>query len=259
MSPAIHNPASADPHWFADDHFWRTLFPYIFPANRIADAAREVDSVLALAAPPGNRVLDLCCGPGRHAIELARRGFAVTGVDLSPFLLAQARERAKEAGAAVKWVAADMREFNADGTAQFDLALNMFSSLGFFETDAENNRTLATLHRSLAPGGLAMIEVISKEYLARDLKETLTTEYPDGSLLIARHWIEGAFERIRNQWLLIQDGVSQSFHFEHQLYTGVELRDRLLAVGFREVTLYGNLQGESLSRETTRVVAIARK
>jgi ubiquinone/menaquinone biosynthesis C-methylase UbiE len=81
---------------------------------------KEVDFILArLALEPGAKILDLCCGHGRHAIELARRGLTVTGQDLSAAALARARENARQDAVEVRWVQADMRqipdgEFDAD-------------------------------------------------------------------------------------------------------------------------------------------------
>lgn len=249
--------------WYTDERFWSVLYPYMFTEERFAMAEEEIDRVLALAQPSGQRALDLCCGPGRHALELARRGFAVTGVDASGFLLDRAMERAHAQQDALqgslRWAPGDMREFNPRGEEQFDLAINLFSSFGYFANDAENNRALGTLWRSLAPGGVAVLEMISKEYLARALQPTLTTEFKDGTLQVARHWIEDGFSRIRNEWLLIRGSMVERFHFSTQLYTGVELRDRLLAEGFAEVRLFGNLLGEPLGTTTTRVVAVARK
>ena len=243
--------------WFTNDRFWQLLYPYMFDADRLATTQQEVDGILALGAPAGRRVLDLCSGPGRHAVELARRGYAVTGVDRSLFLMERARERAAAAGVAVEWVQADMREF--ERPESFDLAINMFSSIGYFENDRENSRPLQMLHRNLAPGGAALIELIAKEQLAKVLTNTSSAEYPDGSILVQRHWVQDNWQRIRNQWILIRDETAQYFTFDHQLYSGVELRDRLLAVGFRDVRLYGNLQGDAMGPQTTRLVAVATK
>jgi ubiquinone/menaquinone biosynthesis C-methylase UbiE len=71
--------------------FWRELYLYIFPPERFDAAASQVEQVLALACLNGGAVLDLCCGPGRHAIEFARRSFTVTGVDRTPFLVDSVR------------------------------------------------------------------------------------------------------------------------------------------------------------------------
>ncbi len=74
--------------WFDDDAFWRELYPFMFPEKRLAGAIREVDQVLELTKPKGKLALDLCCGPGRCSVALARRGFFVTGVDRTRYLLA---------------------------------------------------------------------------------------------------------------------------------------------------------------------------
>src|SRR4051812_24553089 len=90
--------------WFADESFWETTFPFMFPESRIAAAGEEVEQFLALAQITGGKALDLACGPGRHAVALAQRGFAVTGVDRSEFLLRHARDRASDADQAIEWV-----------------------------------------------------------------------------------------------------------------------------------------------------------
>ena len=65
--------------WFEDETLWRELYPYVFPVDRVAAAPAQVSQILSLAAVNGGAVLDLCCGPGRHSLEFARRGFTVTG------------------------------------------------------------------------------------------------------------------------------------------------------------------------------------
>src|SRR5215813_12444286 len=97
--------------WFEDDAFWRELYPYMFPAERFAIAPEQVVQILALTGFSGRTVLDLCCGPGRHAVEFALHNFQVTGVDRTSFLLDRARERAAEAEVDVEWIEADMRQF----------------------------------------------------------------------------------------------------------------------------------------------------
>ena len=111
------------PEWFEDEEFWSTWYPYMFTDERFEQSEKEVDQILALAGFEPERVLDLACGPGRHAIELARRGFQVTGVDRSGFLLLKAKERARAAEVEVEWVEEDMRTF--ERPEAFDLAINI--------------------------------------------------------------------------------------------------------------------------------------
>ena len=96
-------------------------------------------------------MLDLCCGPGRFSIELAKRGFRVTGVDRTRFLLGKAKSREKKAGVKVEWVESDMRDFVRPGA--FDLALSMFTSFGYFDDKADDLRVLRQVCESLKPGG----------------------------------------------------------------------------------------------------------
>src|SRR5437588_4376384 len=92
----------------------------------------EIDQLEALLQlRPPIQILDLPCGQGRHAIELARRGYEVTGVDLSEAMLSVARERAERTGVRARFVLGDMREPLQGG--HFDLILNLFTSLGYFD------------------------------------------------------------------------------------------------------------------------------
>jgi 2-polyprenyl-3-methyl-5-hydroxy-6-metoxy-1,4-benzoquinol methylase len=83
--------------WFDNDSFWRELYPVRFPEQRIAGADEQVAKALELTRPAGKSVLDLCCGPGRCSIALAKRGFRVTGVDRTAYLLNKARAKARAA------------------------------------------------------------------------------------------------------------------------------------------------------------------
>lgn len=82
--------------WFQNERFWRECYGFLFPDQAFDDGRKQVGQVQALTGVEGGDALDLCCGPGRHAVPLAQRGFRVTGVDRSPFLLATAGRRASE-------------------------------------------------------------------------------------------------------------------------------------------------------------------
>lgn len=243
--------------WFESEDFWRDFYPYMFSADRFAAAKDEVSRVMTLTQRSNGDLLDLCCGPGRHAVEFARRGFRVTGVDRSPLLLDRAREHASQAGASVEWVMEDMRCFVRPRA--FDVACNLFTSFGYFEDERDNLRVLRNLHESLKDTGVLVIETLGKERLARVWQNAICTELADGSLLVQRPQLLNDWCRIRSEWILIKDGDARSFSFEHNIYSGRELKDRLLSSGFKEVQLFGDLQGSTYNLEALRLVAVARK
>ena len=117
--------------WFDDDSFWHDLYSFMFSEQRFIAASEQVDKVLKLTKPKGNSVLDLCCGPGRYAIVLARRGFRVTGVDRTKYLLDKAKERSSVEKIKIEWILNDMRDFIRRDS--FDLILSMFTSFGYFD------------------------------------------------------------------------------------------------------------------------------
>jgi SAM-dependent methyltransferase len=243
--------------WFESEDFWRDFYPYMFSAERFAAAKDEVSRIMALTQCSGGSLLDLCCGPGRHAVEFAQRGFRVTGVDRSQFLLDKARERASEAGTSIEWMKEDMRNFVRPGS--FDLACNLFTSFGYFKDAEEDLMVLRNIHESLKETGVLVIDVIGKERLARTWQNTISSELPDGSLLVQRPQLRDDWTRIYSEWTLIKNGKAQSFGFEHTIYSGRELKDRLLSCGFEQVQLFGDLLGAPYNLDATRLVAVARK
>jgi SAM-dependent methyltransferase len=243
--------------WFDDDTFWRDLFPFIFTRERIAAADDHVKKALALARPRGRTALDLGCGPGRCSIALARRGFAVTGVDRTRLLLDRARRRARSAGLRIEWVREDMRDFRREDS--YDLALSMFTSFGYFDDKEEDVVVLRNVLASLKAGGVLFMELVGKEFLAGIFQSTTVEKLPDGSQLVQNHEIFDDWTRIRNEWILIRKGRTRTFRFHHTVYSGQELKDRLLGAGFEEVRLYGALEGHPYGRDSDRLVAVARK
>ena len=161
---------------------WRELYPYVFPADRVAAASAQVAQILALTGIDGGAVLDLCCGPGRHSWSSRAAGFAVTGVDRSPFLLERAREKADAAALAVEWVLDDMRRFHRP--AAFDLACNLFTSFGYFEHEEDNLRVLRNIWQSLRDGGTLVMDMVGKERVVRQGLNVQRTEFADGVVLI---------------------------------------------------------------------------
>jgi SAM-dependent methyltransferase len=250
-------PAKRKKEWFDDNSFWRELYPFMFSDRRFAAADEQITKALALAKPSGKSALDLCCGPGRCSIALAKKGFRVTGVDRTAFLLNKARAKAKAARLKIEWLQQDMRDFVRPGA--FAFVLSMFTSFGYFDDKEEDVTVLRNMFTSLQPDGACLIEVLGKEHLAKIFQPTVSTLLPGGTLMVERHEIFDDWTRVRNEWLLIRKARVKSFHFHHTVYSGQELRDRLERAGFVSVKLYGNLDGDIYGPNAERLIAVARK
>jgi SAM-dependent methyltransferase len=244
--------------WFEDPSLWADLYPFTFSEERLRAGEGEVDQLLALIGmEPGDKaVLDLCCGPGRHAVPLARRGARVTGVDRTRHHLNLARERAELAGVGVELVEADMREFRRPGA--YDLALSLFTSFGYFDAPDDDLRVLRNVRESLRPPGALVIDVMGKEWLARNFQPTRSRTLPDGTVLIDRSRVVDDWTRIENDGILIREGKTRAFQARLNVYSGLELRDRLRQAGFDAVSLFGGLDGSPYGLDAARLVAVAR-
>ena len=197
--------------WFDDDSFWVEMYPFMFPEKRFADAYDQIDKILQLVKPRGKMVLDLCCGPGRCSIALARKGFVVTGVDRTEFLLKKAKTRARAAKAKIEWVQCDMRDFVRP--ERFDLVLSMFTSFGYFDVKEADSIVLSNMFASLKPGGACVIDVVGKEWLAKVFQPTNSEKLPGGTTLVQRHEVFDNWTRIRNEWILIRKGTPRYTSF----------------------------------------------
>jgi SAM-dependent methyltransferase len=229
----------------------------MFPEARFVSAAESVPKIAALAGIATGRVLDLACGPGRYAVPFAQAGYIVTGVDRTRFLLQKAGELAARAGAAVEWVEQDMREFRRPDA--FDLAINLFTSFGYFEEAADNRRVLENVYASLKPGGAFVFDHLGKEILAAKYQPTRSEELTDGTLLIQRVVVIEDWSLIEGEWILLAGERASRFRVRHWLYSGQEIRELLASVGFADVSLFGNLEMTPYGPQAERLVAVARK
>jgi SAM-dependent methyltransferase len=245
--------------WHEDDAFWETFGPYMFSDDRLKLASSEVDSLIALLKlEPAATVLDLCCGPGRHALELARRGYAVTGVDRTRAYLDRGRNLAASEGLKIELVQSDARAFVRRDA--FDAALNLFTSFGYFGDPADDLKLASNLCASLRAGGKAVVDILGKEPLAHRFRERDWYQHPDGTIFLEERKIKGAWEGIESRWVLVRsDGTKAEGTIFLRLYSGMELAALLRQAGFSAVDLYGSLAGLPYDNRAERLIAVARK
>ena len=225
--------------------------------DRHEETPQEVDFIeRILDLPCGSPLLDLCCGCGRHAIELARRGYRVTGYDLSPVMLAHAQKNAKQAGMEVTWIEGDMRALEFEG--EFDGIINMFTSFGYFEEEDTNFRVLQAVGAALKPEGRFLIETVNRDFIVRHFLSRVWFRAGEMTVLEQR-----TFDPISSRSLVdvtvIEDGREKCFQHSVRVYSYTEMEMLLAASGLRTEEVFGNFDGSAYTWDEPRMIVLAEK
>ena len=242
--------------------WWRTHFSVDTLAGygsgpKAAAEVRGLVKLLRLAR--GARVLDLCCGAGRHAVLLAGRGYRVTGFDIKPDLLAQARAAAREGGVDVTLLRGDARRLRF--SRRFDAVVNLFTSFGYFATEAEDLALLRGARRALVPGGKFLLDVLNKEWLLRHFTQRFTKR-GEGNVRRVLNELAFDFERGRletRRVLIMKSGARRATRLSIRLYALTELERLLADAGLRFEGVFGGLNGRRYGPDAFRMVILARR
>lgn len=241
-----------------DVEWFRTFFGESYLRfDRHDDTEEEVDFIeRVLELEKGHRVLDLCCGYGRHAIRLARRGYEVVGYDLSPVMLAWAREESRRAGVEVEWIEGDVREFDAQ--EEFDAVINMFNSFGYFEEEDAQFDVLRRIHRALKTKGVFLIETVNRDFLVRHVVPRTWFRVEGMWVLEERHF-DVVSNRSRVDVTVVDGGREESFYHSVRVYSYTELEMLLAASGLITLAVYGDFEGSAYTWDAPRMIVVAQK
>lgn len=216
-----------------------------------AQGRQQVQQMLgANLLPRGGRVLDLCCGAGRHLLPMRDAGLQAFGLDLSQQLL----QAGGLGGAAVR---ADARVIPfADAT--FDCVTNLFSSFGYFPDDDAHHSVLAEIARVLKPGGRLILDHMNAQVTIREL-QALTVEKRDGLTLRQSRRYDTATRRVIKEVEYIPDGLPpRHWHESVRLFEPAELDAFLARAGLRVAARYADLDATVFKESTSnRQVVIA--
>lgn len=219
---------------------------------------QEVEGLVKiLHLRPGTRVLDLACGAGRHSIELAKRGYAVVGYDLSTALLRVARAAARKVSVRVKFVRGDMRDLPYRG--EFDAVVNLFTSFGYFEQPGEDRKVLAGVARALKPRGKFLMERFNRESLATVLPSQSWRVRDDGSVILYEDTFDILHGRYETRQIVIDRTGTREHHASVRAYTFPELKELLDGAGVHVHRVLGGLDRSPYTASSRRIVVYAVK
>jgi ubiquinone/menaquinone biosynthesis C-methylase UbiE len=225
---------------------------------RLADTPDQLaflERVVTL--PPGGRLLDVCCGHGRHATVLAGRGLHVTGFDLSAPFLRVAQERARELGVPLELVRADVRFFPFRPAA-FDMAISMFTSFGYFDDDPDNARVLHEVARVLQPGARYVLDLANPDFVRRQ-PPTSGWEHEGTQVVTTYTYHEQTRRANTHRTATFPDGRQEVYASSVRMYEQEEIEGLLTAAGLRVQTIYGSYDGEPLHPSRKRMILIAER
>ena len=241
--------------------WWKTFFTGVAVETWVrgttaAQTRAEVDMLLRAMGNPGpSRVIDLPCGQGRHAVELACRGCEVTGVDLSAEFLVRARELARNRGVEVQWQHRDVRDL--PWRSAFDGACCFGNSFGYM-SDPQNNEFLAAVAKTLRPGGRFVMEAgaaVAEVVLPR-FQERQWFELGDIVFLLHNRY-DHSQSLLVTEFTFVKNGKVERRMGYQRVYGFRELSDCFRAAGFTDVEGVAGVGGEPFRLGAPRLLMVA--
>ena len=247
---------SSPPWWqtlFAGDLFQESLRRWMPPEQTRAEADFLEQT---LKPAKGARIADVPCGAGRLSLELARRGYTLTGVDLCTGLLEDACRSAKVEGLSASFEERDMRDLPWPGA--FDHAFCFGNSFAYFD-DAGNRDFLKAVHSILKPGGMFILEtgLAAECVLAQQFQRRWYAL--DDMYCLHQTRYEPETGRLISTYKLIQNGRMESAQAVYQTYTFRELVRMFQEAGFEVVDSFGSLTRESFQLGSPSLWLVARR
>jgi len=244
--------------------WWRTLFNSIYlktdgdVVENDRNTAREIELLVRGAGlEPNDRILDLCCGQGRHCLELARRGFKnITGFDRSRYLIRLARKRAKQENLAVAFHEGDARKFRYPEDS-FHCVTLLGNSFGYFDREEDDLAVLLGVLRVLRSGGTIALDLADGQWLKTNF-EKRSWEWIDQNHLVCRERSLAADnKRLVSREVVVhaEKGVIADQFYAERLYTKSEISQMLERVGFEAVRVHDPMITDSDRKQDLGMLA----
>jgi len=224
--------------------------------------ATEVDFVLAQTGLPlEGRILDIGCGPGRHSIEFARRGYQAVGIDPSAAMIKAAKNRAVESGVQPTFWQISGEEFSPE--QKFEAAICLFTTLGQINIEDKKPHSksglplLKQISEVLVPGGTLILEVPQKDWIIKNLKKSDRfgddLRYTD-----IKRMYDPEDSIVTENFTLVSPEENREYLLSYHLYNLQEVRSLLKNAGFEVIHTYGDFHAAPLMATSPNMISVAR-
>lgn len=248
LGPVSRLEEHVHPNW------WRRIFNSLYlktDADVVDDlliTREEVSLFLDILNPsPDDRILDLCCGQGRHSLEFARRNYKnVEGLDRSHYLVERARSNAEKDALNVRFREGDARKLPYP-TDSFDVVMILGNSFGYFESLQDDLRVLKEIARTLKPWGKLLIDVADGNYL-REHFQPRSWEWIDTRHFVCRERelsVDGQRLISREVITHVEKGVIADQFYAERLYTKDSITQLMREAGFTDLAFHGTISPNS--------------
>ncbi len=246
-----------DDDWYENSEFWRIYAPFMFGTDSWERTDFEASGIIRfLDLKPGARILDACCGVGRHSVALSKLGLSVTGIDRNVEFLQAARDYADAEKTDPLFIEGDVLTFSAGSS--FDAVLNLGTSFGYFPTKDDDLSFLANMHSLLSKSGSMLVETAGKETVALRYKESEWFERK-GAYILARYEIADNWSKLVNRWIAVTKEGTRDYTFSLRLYSAAELEEMMRKAGFGKIEVFGDFDGRPYDHRAETLVMIAGK
>lgn len=234
--------------------WWASLFNSIYlktdgdVVENEVNTNNEVDLIInATNIKKDNNILDLCCGQGRHSIELYNRGYSnVEGIDRSAYLISVAKSRAREHNQNIKFSEGDARNIDITHNSK-DCVIIMGNSFGYFEREEDDNAILSGVYNILKPGGKLLLDIVDGEWISKNFSKR-SWEWIDNEFFVNR---ERTLSKDKKR-LITREVVTNTKHgviadqfYAERLYSFEEISNNLKAIGFENIENYTRIDTHS--------------
>ena len=253
--------------------WWKTFFKPItgeimFKSREGKTAKQEVKQILSQIDAHGKlKILDLCCGEGRHSIVLAKMKHDVTGLDFSKDFLAVATKKSKRAKVNIKFVRGDMKLTSKYFPKNsFDLVVSLFNSFGYFDKRSDDFETIKEINKILKPDGFLIINTLHAGGVKVRLNKPLSTGYEVQRNVFMIDQVSFDPKKMKTHaiWKIIDVRKKNKVKifrgsFQQNIYSHQEMKEMLKTAGFSVVKTWGMLPGGEFKKNSWHQTVLAQK
>ncbi|MBS57613.1 MAG: hypothetical protein CL735_02495 [Chloroflexi bacterium] len=245
--------------WF--NNFFGSDYLKIYSGN--FDSKRtiaEVNFIIeTLRLKPKSKILDLCCGQGRHSIELSIKGMNVVSQDLIQEYLDIAEEEAKAKKVNISTICSDMSTIPFE--SEFDAIINMFTAFGYLNSKNDDFQVLKEMYKSLKPGGKLLIDTLNREWVIINNIEREWRQDKDGTLIIEERNFDLETSRNHVSFKLVspEGKIKEIEGHKIRLYTLTELIQMLENANFVFKKAFGYYNSSNYDKHSRRMIILAEK